>query len=254
MIVIHRITPFFITIITATVFALSIFTSGHPLLYLGIGFVLSLLLFARLQRWEVKETSFWAFVAMPMVFYLASIGAFLLLETTISRVLIGLIVSLLLFFFSENIFAYLHLPAKYQAYSIEYLSLVISVLTIFFLSTIGFGLRLFLQMPLYILTPILFAFALISILSTMWVSKVEAKRAIALGLSGAFLLSELFLAGTFLPIGFYTNAAVVTVFLYVFLGLMRAHALDKLSKKVVRRYLLVTLVLLALLLGTTQWV
>jgi hypothetical protein len=57
-----------------------------------------------------------------------------------------------------------------------------------------------------------------------------------------------------LPTSFLSNAAGFTVILYAFLGIFRAKALDKLSKKVLSRYLLVSSVLITLIFLTARWI
>ena len=73
-------------------------------------------------------------------------------------------------------------------------------------------------------------------------------------LATAVLITELFAAISFLPTGFYTNAAFLTLAVYVLLGLSRADALHKLSKEVLRRYLTLFLVLTTIIALTSQWI
>ena len=61
------------------------------------------------------------------------------------------------------------------------------------------------------------------------------------------------MALSYLPTGFYANAAWLTLMMYVYVGLMRAHLLEKMSFMVVRRYVLISGILAAFIAATTSW-
>lgn len=257
MILLHRITPFFIGLISALGFVLLLISPLPPLLVLGAALVLVLSLLIRLIGFRPGQFSFWNFLGTPFLFLLASYLLFLFFEDRPEQVGLAVCTALLVFFFSEHLFNYLHLPANYQAYSLEYLSLALHVLTVFFLSAAGYGLSILLQvrhLGLAVMSVLFFLIVLFVIYSTLWVSKVEGKKTKRYALAGAILTTELFAVLTFLPTGFYTSAAILTLFFYLFLGLMRAHFLDKLSKVVIRRYLLISAILLFVILIFSRWI
>lgn len=256
MILLHRITPFFIGLSVAAGFGVMALLKGQwiSLVLALVCWAVSVLLLARLVGWNVRSFQFWYLVGTPAVFSLSSYAAFLFLEHSAERVFLALLTALLVFFFSEHLFHYIHIPARYQAYAIEHLSLVLTVLTIFFLSSVGFGLQFLLQLPVAFLSLNFFLLSLFVIYGTLWVSKVDHGRAWPYAFAGAVLTTELFSVVTFLPTGFYTNAAVLALFFYLFLGFARAHFLDQLSRGVTQRYLLVGSVLLAMIVGTARWI
>ena len=159
----------------------------------------------------------------------------------------------MLFFYIEHLFHYLHLPTRYQAYTLEHLSLVLNILTIYFISVVGFGARMFLSIPLWFACVVFFLVAFFVIFDMLWVSKVEAKMAWPYAIAGTVLATEIFAAVSFLPTGFYVNAAILAVFFYLFLGLTRAHFLDALTHTLVRRYLAIASFLFVIIMGTAQW-
>lgn len=257
MILLHRITPFFIGLISALGFVGLLSTSFNPFAVLGLVLLLVLLLLVRLVGFRPGQFSFWIFIGTPFMFLASSFLLELFFENRPEQIGLAVCTALLIFFFAEHLFNYLHLPSNYQAYSIEHLALALNVLTVFFISAAGFGLNILLQVQhfgLLVMSVLFFLITLFVIYSTLWVSKVEGKKTKRYALAGAVLTTELFAVLTFLPTGFYTAAAILTLFFYLFLGLMRAHFLDQLSKTVLRRYLLISGVLLLVILIFSRWI
>ncbi len=259
MILLQRIVPFFTGLAAAAGFGLLMLSSPglppliHPAIPVSASVLAVGLLIGRLSGWQVRSFQFWNLVGVPLTFIASGFGLFLFLEQPVERLTLGIVVSLFVFFFAEHVFTYMYLPAAYPAYAIEHLSLVLNVLSIFFAGAAGFGTRLFLQAPLYVLAPGFFLLALFIVYGTLWVSKVESRAAFPYAFAGALLMTELFSVVSFLPTGLYTDAAVLTLCLYLFLGVTRAHFLDKLSRTVVRRYLFTGAALVAAVFGTAQW-
>lgn len=254
MILLHRLTSFAVSLVVALGFLLMLISSIHPYLLIVLTGVLVALLLSRLLQWHIRTFQFWHLLGTPLLFLLSSWGPFFLLESVISKAALGVCVVAILFLFVEHVFSFTHLPVAYQPFTLEYLSGLLHILSVFFLSVLGFGLSLFLQTPLWILSLVFFLILFFIVYSTLWVGKVDPHRARAYAFAGAVLMSELFAALSFLPTGFYSNAAFLALGVYVFLGLSRAHALHKLSKEVLRRYLIVFVVLTIVITLTSQWI
>lgn len=254
MILLYRLTSFAVAFVVALGFVLLLSFSFHPyLVVLFAGFIVVLLL-ARLLQWQVRTFQFWHLLGTPVLFLLSSFGPFFLLESAVSKIGLSLCVVAILFLFVEHVFSFIHIPAAYQPFALEYLSGLLHILSVFFLSVLGFGLSLFLQAPLWILSLIFFLILFFIVYGTLWVGKVDPRRARPYAFAGAVLITELFAALSFLPTGFYSNATFLALGVYVFLGLSRAHALHKLSKEVLRRYLIVFFVLTFIIAVTSQWI
>lgn len=253
MILLHRLTPFAIGFLGAAGFIMLIlapFSLGVPAL---ICFGLTLLLFARLLVWDVRRTGFWVFLGMPLFFLVSSFSFFLLLEHEVGKWLLAVTVTLGLMLFSENIFSFYHLPRAYQAYSLEYLSLMLAVAGLFFTTSATYLAQVFLEAPLWATSPIIAVIVFAVFVAVCWVSKMswEAGRAYA-GI-GALLLTEIYIACSWLPTGYTTNAAIFAVCTAWYLGIMRAHAFQKVNKQLLVRHSLFAGVLLLFLFLTTPW-
>jgi len=252
MILLHRITPFFVALAAGLGFV-AMLTLARPLVSAVLALAVVAVLLSRLLSWQVKSLRFWNLFGTPFLFLASSYGFLLLLETQAYQVAIAVLSSLLVFFFLEHVFHYTHLPANYQPYSIEHLSSVLHLITIFFVSALGFASSILLQSPLLLLSGIFFVISVLVLYGTLWTSKVEHGRALPYALAGSVLTTEIFSVITFLPTGMYTNAAILVTFLYLFIGLTRAHFLDSLTRPVLRRYVAIGSVLMAAIAGTAQW-
>ena len=211
MILIHRLTPLLIALAAAAGFASVSFFGVPTLAGMGATFLAVALLGARLCRLNPRSFQFWYLVGTPTAFLASSFGFLLLLERPGERLALGIVSSLLLFLFYELVFAYVHLPGAYQAYSIEHLSLALNVLTMFFLSAIAFGAGMLLQLPLWMLSAVFAGAAMFVVYGTLWVSKVTGRQALAYALAGTALATELFAVVTYLPTGYHTDAALMAV-------------------------------------------
>lgn len=251
----HRLTPFVLAGVLAAGFAVFILAPQSLVLAALLLFFIPPLLLARLLLWEIRRPAFWVFLGVPVFMIASAAFFFLFLESDTGKWLLAISVISAVSLYAENLFTFYHLPSAYQAYSLEYLSLTVSLASGFFFTAGANGAHLFLRdiVPLWIPSIIVFIATFLSTLAMFWVSKVglETNRRYALG--GAIFMTELFVVLSFLPTSFVTNAAAYTVFLYVYLGLMRANVLEKLSKKVVRRYAVTASVLLVFIFISAQW-
>jgi hypothetical protein len=254
MILLYRISSFGIAIVSALGFLLFFAQWINPGIVIILTVVLTALILARLLGWSIQTFQFWHLLGTPMLFLLSSFGPFFLLENFYSKVGLAVVVVLLLFFFVENVFSFTHLPINYQPFTLEYLSQLLHILSVFFVAVFGFGLSLFLQTPLWLLSLVFFLILFFIVYSTLWAGKVDPVSARPFAFAGALLITELFTVLTFLPVGFYTNAAFLALGVYVFLGVSRAHAHHKLSKQILRRYGLIFILLTVVITITSQWV
>lgn len=253
MIILHRISSVAIALVAALGFMSLINGWLHPIVSIASMLIIVTLLLARLNKWQIRQFSFWHLTGTPLLFLTSALGMQLFLESTRSQWALAAITVVLLFVFSEHIFSFVHLPATYQPFTLEYLSGLLHILSIFSIASVGFGLRLFLQMPLWLLSIGIFAVSLFAIFGTLWVGKLEAHKAKPYAITGAILLTECFAALSFLPSGFYTNAALLALVAYVFLGLARANALHKLTKDILRRYIILFILLTLLIAASSAW-
>lgn len=204
-------------------------------------------------KWKPQTTAFWTFFLTPLFFLLASLLFFLFLEFTAIKLLLGVVVTLGVWLYAENLFAFYHLPSSYQAYALEYLSFILFLTGMFFFTAGTYAVQLFLLLPVWIPALVVFWIILFAIEGVFWVSKIVPEKGRVFAFVGAILLTEVYLSVTMLPTFFLVNSAVFTIFFYLYLGITRIHLLDKLSGSLLKRYLFVSTTLLLALFLTASW-
>jgi len=253
VILLHRLTPF---VIAASVFGGFTALTLAPLAWLPYAiacFVLVPLLLGRLLLWEFRRPAFWVFLGTPSLLLISSVIFFLFLESDPAKWFLASIVTLAVGFYAENLFTFYHMPNAYQAYALEYLSLVLYVASGFFFTSGAYASQLFLLLPMWIPAIAVLIAVFLATIAVFWVSKVGFETGLVYAIAGAVVMAELYIALSTLPTSFVTNAATFSVFLYLFLVLSRAQVLDTLHRKMAIRYIATAATLLAVILGTATW-
>lgn len=253
MILLYRITPFWIALTSLATFAALIywpFLGMKTVLPLGAILVFS---FARLLLWEFRRPAFWVFLGTPMLLWFSSLIFFFFLEDPTSKWLVASVVTFGIALYAENVFTFYHMPSAYQAYALENLSLVLYVLSAFFFTSGAFAAQLFLLLPLWIPMLMVFVAVLLATTAVFWVSKIGFDTGKPYAVVGAVLAAELYGVLSTLPTSFVTNAALFAILLYGFLVLARANVLETLTQKKVFQLLGFVGILLVIILGSARW-
>jgi len=226
---------------------------SHPFFIAGVSLLILFFVLARLAGWSFKKADFWSFFALPFCLAVSAFSLLLFVEGQNMKILIITLATLLLWLFAENVFSFLYLSSTYQVNALEYLSLVMGVVSVFFASTAFFALRLFFGFSLWLIVPVHAIFIFTLFISVLWICKVEKERVLPNVFGAVILLTELFLCLVFLPAGFFFNAAILTLFFYLFLGIVRAHLSNRLSSIVLKRYILAVSLIAVLIIFTAKW-
>lgn len=253
MILLHRITPFAIGITSFASFVALILSPSFGLRALLFCLGLLVLLHARLLLWELRRPAFWVFLGTPIVLWASSMVFFFFLEGDVSKWIVATVVSTCMVLYAENCFSFYHLPSAYQAYALENLSMVLYVLSAFFLTSGAFGAQLFLLLPTWIPAIVMSFAVLFATTAVFWVSKIGFETGRPYAIVGAIVMAELYVALSMLPTSFVTNAALFSVALYAFFVFARANVLERMTKMMVTRSLVFISALFIVILCTARW-
>lgn len=254
MILLYRLTPFVIFGLSAGGFSLLILRGLDGLIPAVLAFVLIPLLISRLLLWEFRRPAFWVFLGTPCLLLLSGLMFFSIIEAEVAQWLLAVTVTVALGLYTENLFSFYHLPSAYQAYSLEFMSLMNYFVSAFFFTGSAYMAQIFLELPLWVALIATFIMVLLATAAVFWVSKIGFETGIIFAFTGAVLMTEVYASLAMLPTGFVTLAAAFVVLWYVYLGLARAHVLEKLTPSVVRRYVLLGVFMLAVIFGTSSWI
>lgn len=253
MLLLLRFFPFLTVLVLAAGSLLLFWSKANSVIIILATCLFLFFLLSKLAGWAWRKVDFWVLFGVPYFFILSFLAFLLFLETDGIKIVTVILGLLLLWLFTENLFHFNYLPGVYQVNALEYLSLVINVTGVFFVTASLLAGKLFLGLPLWFL---LLIFCLISfglLASTFWICKFERAKIIRLALGGTVLVGEMFLVLSWLPVSFFANAAFLTIFFYLFFGLLRAHFFGKLSHAVHRRYILAAFCLTIIVIVTARW-
>lgn len=222
-------------------------------LWIGIGLLFYLFLAVLIFKKYKIDRSFFHFITLPLLFGLSSFSftAFLTSPNTILAVSILSAACLYLIF--RQYYLYFNFPFRYQPYSLESLSLYLSLITGFFLFASFFGADSLFHLKFYFLMGGLLLLTGLLIYQFFWIHKIPLGKSRLFIFSIALILAELFFAITYLPTGFYVNSFLLTVCLYLMLGFSKHFLTNTLTKRRVIIYSVLAIVSIAVVLFTAQW-
>ncbi len=223
------------------------------LVALPVWIAVSIVSFFLIAAHEARHPSFWL-LAMPTIITFAGAVLFLLIvDNVVVRWIFTILPPLAIALFGYTLYLFVHQPARYQTYALEYLSLVLNLCGFFLFGASFLGYVVFLSLPQWTMIVGLFGIGGLLLAETLWVSKVPSERQPLMVLLGSLLLAQAATAALLLPTSFLVGGALLALSYYVITGFMRAHALGSLDTVVVRRYALTSLLSLAVLLTTARW-
>ena len=201
---------------------------------------------------KVNKT-FFNFLILPIIFGLAGWSFVIFLISDWFSHFIIILMAVLLYMLINQFYLYFNVPNKYQPYSLETLSLYMSLLASFFLYVAAFGAVVLLQFNKLGLIMGLSVIMIFLLYQFFWLSKFDLKKNWMFVLVITMLLGQLFWAITFLPTGYYVNGFAIVLALYLMLGFSKHYLLDNLNRKRILSYLFVGAACLLIVFATAQW-
>lgn len=225
------------------------FAIWSPIAFVWILLVFGLLAAKRLRGRLVR-------IAIPAV-------AMIAISTTVSLLFLDLVAprhgfiiffSAVLYLFYEHVRREIEDPNPEDSASIAEFARMTNIGSLFLLATVGIGITIFLSVKqTYTVVP----FAVIATLWSWHLYKAcyaDCGNPRAKTLITALLLTEAYIVGLALPTAMFVGGGMVGVVYYLAANLMRGGPGKKLSERLIRRYVIVGLALMALLLITARWV
>lgn len=254
MILVHRLTPFAVGVLAIASFIVASNFPPTTLWLMPLLLVVETLLLGRLTQMNIRRAESCVLIGTPLFLLLSATAAFLFLESSLLRLGLGVIVGFFLFFYSEHLFGFVHLPVLYQPHALQNLTIVLHVLGTFFLAAAGFAMLLFVPfIPLLVIVLLFAPYLFLAISMSLWMGKAPREVIRRFAIVGTCLFVEFFIALSYLPTTYTTNAAVLAIFLYLFLGMSRAHVQARLTKRLLRRYLGLGLAMLLFIILSAEW-
>ena len=207
----------------------------------------------QLCRRRLKSKKSWQIVLTPVLFFLGGLFFLIFLEENFLRQFFLLSLVAILWLYLKVVYLRFHLKTKYQLHSLENISTHISLIAVFLITSSLFSWHIFINIPTWILLLIFIPIILLINSQLTWVSDSNLKFSWPYIIVIAVVLSEIFLSVSFLPTSIYVNGLIVTLGYYLTAGLARNWLLGIKEDRVIKRYFIISLVILLIILLTAKW-
>lgn len=250
---INRIIPLLATLVVFVLFEQLLKTPKQIYWLSGFTFLVVILSVWQLNNRQLKNGKFWYLVITPVLFLAGGLIFLSFLEGRFFKQFFLVVFAVLIWAFLEVVFLKFHLRAKYQTHSLENISTHLNLITIFLIASGFFSLIVFLGISTSLLI-IIFA-----IVNTLLVYQLIKLSDVSLVVGWPYILAtvvvitEIFWAVSFLPTSVYVNGLIVTIIYYLITGLTRNWLLGVREGKVVKRYLLISVISLVIVLLSAKW-
>ncbi|MCX6740490.1 MAG: hypothetical protein NTZ49_04655 [Candidatus Parcubacteria bacterium] len=221
---------------------------------LGALFCVLLISLKVIIKEKVRTKNFWGLAILPLLLYLAVCNFILILSPGILRHLVAVLFALITYAYFENLFLFYYNRSSYQVNSLENTASFYNLM-IFFLIVLDLNaINSLLNYYLWLLILILLAITFLILVQLFWILKINKPIRWVYVLVILVMVMEFFWAISFLPINFYVAAMILTIIYYFVLGTLRAKIVQGLDKKILLRYIIISILLIIVILLTSHWV
>jgi len=89
--------------------------------------------------------------------------------------------------------------------------------------------------------------------SIFWINKIRIRSYLFIVLIGCLLSAEFFLVMAYWPVSYFISGIVLTLFFFAYYGILRMQLIGRLTKKMVRNYIIFIVLGLILVLFSARW-
>lgn len=197
---------------------------------------------------------FWLLLTTPFWLSASSLSLLVMVESPMARWFIALGVPLFIGFFLNQIVLFHFLPERYQAYTLENLSLAANLLVVFLASASLYGVQLYLGLGWIMLISLCLAMTVTVSLQSVWVHKFDRSRAWIWCLVLVLGITELFIALSLFPTSYTVNGVVIAIAYGTIMNIIRLANRSNLERRAVFSTLGLSASLIILTLATARWV
>ncbi len=203
------------------------------------------------KRKYSSRRDFFHFIFNPLIFAWSAFLLLLFFENIYFRHFFVLGVAAYLFFYFENLFYYLIGEKEKNADNFLRMTNLMNVVSIFFLAAGLYGVKTFIQLPIWPLAAVFFVFSGALVYGVLGIVKPAFREIIFDIIVLSLIIMEFFVVLSFLPIGFYAGGAILGIIYYMIAGIVISFL--KNAAAPYKRYVIVGGILLAIVILTARW-
>ncbi len=201
-------------------------------------------------NFKIKSIETYNKLIIPMLYFLGSLSFYILIPSKIFAHVYILISSFIFFFIIKDIKNIKRYSENKELFNMNDIYLLI---TAFLVCSGIFGIYIFLYLPMWVL--ILSCLLSISLLifQFFWNEGILSRKNVIYIPILSLVFCEITWALSFWPTGFASRGIVLFVIFYFVIGLIKLHLNNRFNRTSIQKYIYVTIIVLALVLGTTRW-
>jgi len=226
------------------------FRAGDFIFIIGAVVLLNLVL----ARWlNSHNNDWWSFALLPIISTLSALAYILIISNAnlVLAIIIGLYIVLIIYW--RLIFRYIFRHSFYKPFSLERFFYYFSFLMLFLFSAAAYGIKTFLNVPLWQLVIAFFIFQIILTYLWSWTNKLDLKIVWPYSLALIVMITELFLAVNLLPLNFNISAFVIASSWHGLSFLATEHISGRLSYRRSRFIISLIVIIWLAVLITARW-
>lgn len=216
---------------------------------------IALVLSYTLAAWWLTpdRNDWWRFAVTPLFLAFATIAFALLISGTWPvLLLLGAIVILETMYWGYA-YRYASRSVAYRPFSLERLSASLDFLSVFFLASAAYGLKIFLDLPLWLTGGSFCLLVCVLVLQWIWMGKATVAKYWRSSLVIAVVVIELFFLVTFFPLDYRLLGFLAASAYYVLMSIMTAANAGTLSKRHLRLAAMIIIVCWLAIFATGRW-
>lgn len=251
--IINRLIPYISAFLVLLIFQIMlinpVFVLPGSILLLAITFLLAW----QVNNRNLRNKNFWHFVIMLILSVISGVALLLFLESLLIKEILIFGVTILNFILLKNVFSFLHETEKYQPYSLENIYLYNNLICAFFLYTSFFSLIIYFNLSVWFLVMAAFFVSLLMSYLIFWANKISFKDSKILIIVCALIITEFFLAVSFLPTSYFVNGFILTAVFYFIINVSRDYIKKIFNTNRLRMHLAISFALILLILISARW-
>lgn len=253
MILIKRILTILFPLLVLLNLELFVFYPEKIIVFSIILFGLVTLSIFRLINIKKKFSDFFGLVATPLFFLFSIVLVILFIESFVIRQLVVVGSAFAYAVFLEHIFRFLWQPNRYQPYALENISGALNLITIFLVVVGSFNLIILFAASHWLIILGVALVVMIMTMQTLWSSKLAIRKNWLSQFTLIFIILQLLFISYYLPLEPPIIAILVVTVYYSLINFLRHNLLGTLDREVVRRYFVIDLIVITIIILTARW-
>jgi len=242
----------FITpIINLFLFELYFFQLNFFYFSISIINLLILLSIKEISKEKLLSKELWTLNIMPILFINSTILYSTLIINNFIIQSLFVINTIFTFYFLKNIF--FRKDETKNKHFFENISSYGNFLIVFFAGAGIYGLKSFLNTPIWILIIILAIIIILIIYESIWANKINIRKGSIYIFISCLMLVQIAWSIYFLPLNFNVLGLILAICYYILIGVIKYSLRSNLTKKTIKLYLIFGFLSIALILLTAKW-